>query len=134
MSEIITNKLTGKTAAGNVTITSEGGAVTMQLQQGVIKVWGNITHSSPVAINDSLNTSSLTDYGTGDASPNYTNNMSNSNYSVASSAEKSASHSSIFHNGGINPTTSKSGLITGTALNTTTDAEFASYQIAGDLA
>ena len=34
MSEIITNKLTGKTAAGDVTITSEGGSATMQLQQG----------------------------------------------------------------------------------------------------
>ena len=38
MSEIITNKLTGKTAAGDVDITSEGGAVTMQLQQGLAKV------------------------------------------------------------------------------------------------
>lgn len=126
--------LRGNTAAGDITITSEGGSATMQLQQGVVKAWGNITHSSPVTINDSLNTSSLTDYGTGDASPNYTNNMSNTNYSVASSAEKSASHSSIFHNGGINPNTNNCGLITGTALNTTTDAEFASYQIAGDLA
>jgi len=134
MSTVITDNLTGKTAAGNVTITSEGGAATQSLQQGLAKVWGNITHSSPITVNDSLNTSSFVDYGTGDAEPNYTNNMLNTGYSVASSAEKSASHSSIFHNGGINPTTSKSGLITGTALNTTTDAEFVSYQIVGDLA
>jgi len=133
-SELQVDELKGVTADGDITITSEGGSATMQLQQGVLKVWGNITHSSPLTINDSLNTSSLTDYGTGDAQPNYTNNMANDDYSVTSSAEKSADHSSIFHNGGINPNTSNSGLITGTALNTTTDAEFASYQIAGDLA
>ena len=34
--------LRGNTAAGNITITSEGGAATMQLQQGVAKAW--ITH------------------------------------------------------------------------------------------
>ena len=42
MSEIITDKLTGKTSAGDVTITSEGGSATMQLQQGVAKVWCNL--------------------------------------------------------------------------------------------
>ncbi len=31
--------LRGNTAAGNITITSEGGAATMQLQQGVAKAW-----------------------------------------------------------------------------------------------
>ena len=31
--------LRGNTAAGNVTITSEGGSATMQLQQGVAKFW-----------------------------------------------------------------------------------------------
>jgi len=31
--------LRGNTAAGNITITGEGGAATMQLQQGVMKCW-----------------------------------------------------------------------------------------------
>ena len=39
MSTVITDNLTGKTSAGNVTITSEGGSATMQLQQGVAKAW-----------------------------------------------------------------------------------------------
>ena len=39
MSTVITDNLTGKTAAGNVTITSEGGSATMQLQQGLAKAW-----------------------------------------------------------------------------------------------
>ena len=40
MSTVITDNLTGKTSAGDVTITSEGGSATMQLQQGVAKCLG----------------------------------------------------------------------------------------------
>jgi len=80
MSEIITNKLTGKTAAGNVTITSEGGSATMQLQQGVAKFWVNFNGTGTPATNDSFNQSSLTDNGTGDFTHSYSNSMSNVNY------------------------------------------------------
>ena len=38
MSEIKVDTLTGKTSAGDITVTSEGGAATMQLQQGLAKV------------------------------------------------------------------------------------------------
>ena len=71
--------LRGNTAAGNITITSEGGSATMQLQQGVAKTWSNISNSQ--AINDSLNLSSITDTGTGNHDLNWTNSFSNSNYS-----------------------------------------------------
>jgi len=81
MSEIITDKLTGKTSAGNVTITSEGGAVTMQLQQGVAKQWAD-TNTAGTTLNDSLNVSSLTDNGTGDQTITMTNAMNNATYSV----------------------------------------------------
>ena len=82
MSEIITNKLTGKTAAGNVTITSEGGSATMQLQQGVAKVW---TLDETLADNSTLaestfNVSSTTDNGTGDLHISFTNSFSTNNY------------------------------------------------------
>ena len=81
MSEIITDNLTGKTSAGDVTITSEGGSATMQLQQGVAKAWVNINGVSgtPVA-RDSLNTSSLTDISTGRYAPVLTNPMDNTTY------------------------------------------------------
>ena len=39
MSEIKVDTLTGKTTAGDITVTSEGGAATMQLQQGLAKAW-----------------------------------------------------------------------------------------------
>ena len=75
--------LRGNTAAGNITITSEGGAATMQLQQGVAKAWANVPGGGG-SFNDSFNTSSHGDTGTGDGVVHLTNNMSNTNYAVTS--------------------------------------------------
>jgi len=76
MSEIKVDTLTGKTTAGDITVTSEGGAATMQLQQGLAKAWVRIDGTGTAAIDDSLNCGSLTDNGTGDYSVARTNNMS----------------------------------------------------------
>ena len=84
MSEIITDKLTGRATAGDVTITSEGGSATMQLQQGVAKAWANIDGTGTVSARDSLNTSSITDNASGDYSTNFANSLGNAN-GVASS-------------------------------------------------
>ena len=72
--------LRGNTAAGNITITSEGGAATMQLQQGLVKFWVNAVQTSTHTANDSLNIASLTDNGTGRTELGFTNNMNNANY------------------------------------------------------
>ncbi len=74
--------LRGNTAAGNITITSEGGSATMQLQQGVAKQWAK-TNSAGTSIEDSNNTSSLTDNGAGDQTITMTNAMSNALYAVS---------------------------------------------------
>jgi hypothetical protein len=84
MSEIKTDKLTGKTAAGNVTVTSEGGAATMQLQQGLAKAWVNIDGTGTAAVADNLNVSSLADNATGDYTMSFSTNMGNAVYAVAS--------------------------------------------------
>jgi len=82
MSEIITNKLTGKNTAGNVEITSEGGNVTMQLQQGLCKSWIYFEQSGTHSAYDSFNISGITDAGTGRSYPvSFTSNMTNGNYS-----------------------------------------------------
>lgn len=75
--------LRGNTAAGNITITSEGGSATMQLQQGLVKVWLNFNMLGTPSVRDSLNHSSITDNGTGDFTLTRTNNMNNDDYSVA---------------------------------------------------
>ena len=90
MSEIITDKLTGKTSAGDVTITSEGGAVTMQLQQGVAKAWFDITQVGTTSLLDSFNCSSVTDSAVGQSEIIFTANMANSTWSVANQCGNSA--------------------------------------------
>lgn len=73
MSEIITNKLTGKTSAGDVTITS--GASTMKLQKGICTGWTNYDAYGS-SQKGSFNQSSLTDNGNGDFTMTFTNNSS----------------------------------------------------------
>ena len=83
MSTIIADNLTGKTAAGNVTVTSEDGAATFQLQQGLAKGHVRISYSgSTPSEDDSFNHSSTTDSGTGFATLNIINFMSNINYTT----------------------------------------------------
>lgn len=49
---------------------------------GSAKQWCNFVGSS-TTVNDSFNTASVTDNGTGDFSPQITNDMSNVNYNIA---------------------------------------------------
>jgi hypothetical protein len=78
MSTIIADNLTGKTSAGDITVTSEGGSATMQLQQGLVKAW-NTTSSDGTTIYDSFNISSLGDFSTGRQDHNVSNNFVSSN-------------------------------------------------------
>lgn len=82
MSTIIADNLTGKTSAGSITVTSEGGAATQSLQQGLAKSCAEIGAGGG-SLPDSFNISSLDDDGTGQYGLNFTNNMSNSNYSAS---------------------------------------------------
>ena len=80
MSEIKVDTLTGKTSAGDITVTSEGGAATMQLQQGLAKAWVNFNGTGTPAINNSNNVSTLTDTAAGQQTFAFTNAMNNANY------------------------------------------------------
>ena len=84
MSSILVDNLTGKTTAGSVTVTSEQGGATMQLQQGLAKCWADYTTAATFVLNDSLNVSSLGDEGAGDCTININNDMNSANYSVTS--------------------------------------------------
>ena len=113
--------LRGNTAAGNITITSEGGSATMQLQQGLAKHFINFDASSGTPTSqDSFSVSSITDTTTGQFAINMTNNYSNANYSLAG-----------FANGiNSNSFSSSSVVSVGTNLITTTTSgtyEFLSY-------
>ena len=73
------DELRGIASAGDITVTSEGGAATQSLQQGLAKAWSNVSTSQ--VINDSLNVSSITDGGTGNYDLNWTNSFNNTSYS-----------------------------------------------------
>ena len=85
MSEIKVDKLTGKTSAGDIDVTSEGGAVTMQLQQGLAKAWCNNDQNSTHDVADSFNISSISDGGTSATNYVFTNNMSSASHAPVAS-------------------------------------------------
>ena len=66
----------------SLTATSEGGAVTTSVQQGLGKAWAK-TNAAGTSIEDSNNVSSLTDNGAGDQTITMTNAMGNALYAVS---------------------------------------------------
>ena len=80
-SELKVDKFTGVTTAGSILVTGEGNSTTTNLQQGLAKCWCHCNQSTP-SIDDSLNSASLTDDGTGLSTINFTNNMGNASYSA----------------------------------------------------
>jgi hypothetical protein len=131
MSEIITDKLTGKTTAGDVTITSEGGAVTMQLQQGLAKAWVNFNGTGTIAARDSLNLSSLSDNNTGNYTISFTNSLGNANYLFLSGLEM-RSYSGVPFGGSLS--TGSAPLKTDDSAGSDVDRTYVFASINGDLA
>ena len=86
MSTLLLNTLTGKTSAGSIVVTGEGGSTTTNLQQGVAKSWINYKQAATFVTNDSFNISSVNDDGTGEGDTNYTTNFGNVNYAAAGAA------------------------------------------------
>ena len=66
--------------ANTSTYVSDGGNVTQNTVQGLTKVWCKFNGTSTLAINDSFNVSSVSDVGTGNYTPNFTNNMVNEHF------------------------------------------------------
>ena len=79
MSTIIADNLTGKTSAGSITVTSEGGAATQSLQQGLAKAWIFTTDKTAYVPTGSLNVSSMTDNGVARPETNFTNSFNDTN-------------------------------------------------------
>ena len=125
--------LRGNTSAGDITITSEGGSATMQLQQGVIKAWLQYTSISTTAAQDSLNVASLTDNGTGSTDANWTNDFSNGDYAVTTDCERTTYYHAMLH-GVANTATDHTSLLTATAVNSAEDVEEGHCICIGDLA
>jgi len=126
--------LRGNTAAGNITITSEGGSATMQLQQGVLKQWINMDGSGTISVRDSLNNSSITDNGTGNYTVTHTNFFSSANNApvIGTGSTGARIYPDLADSGTVG--TSVYGIIAGNASGTLTDARICTGHGAGDLA
>lgn len=86
MSTVLLNTLTGKTSAGSINVTGEGGSTPTNMQQGLAKTWtcysgaGVDANVDMTGNRDSFNVTSLVDGGTGLYTTNMTNVFSNNDY------------------------------------------------------
>jgi len=110
----------------SLTATSEGGAVTTSVQQGLAKTWVNF-NSSGAAVRDSINISSITDSGVGTFSMNMSNAMGNDDYAMSGCA---------FHSGagGFNDATVISRDTTQVGSISTTVNPFYTFRVEGTVA
>jgi len=92
MSTLLLNTLTGKTSAGSIVVTGEGGSTTTNMQQGLAKARGQ--HAAGTLQSGSLNHSSITDNAVGNFTHNFTNSFSNTLYSHVGSATYNGSATS----------------------------------------
>ena len=134
MSEILVDNLTGKTSAGDITVTSEGGAATQSLQQGIAKSWVNFDSTSTLAILDSLNTSSVTDRGVGQFTQNFSSSWSAAVYVLTGGGTTSHNYLTSLDSASIAPTTSAAAVETLTSFGTQADTIYGMFTYHGDLA
>jgi hypothetical protein len=137
MSEIKVDTLTGKTTANDITVTV-GATATMSLEQGLAKAWVNFNGTGTIAERDSLGVSGLVDNGTGDYTVNYTNAMSNTDYSISglSTWNTSVTSGSIFATNTSRFSTTNLGIFVyqSNSLFNTLDSHTVCLNVFGDLA
>lgn len=115
--------------ANTVAVTSEGGAVTTNLAQGLAKAWGHF-EGTDTTLDNSLNTTSLTDNSTGNFTANFGNNMDNVHYVGAFHATDTCIASALA--GGY--VTSSLRFITRSSAFGVIDKDDTTYVVNGDLA
>ena len=132
MSTILVNTLTGTSTAGSIVVTGEGNSTTTNLQQGLAKQWVRFDGTG-LTVEDSFNTSSVTDNGTGDYSPVLTSSMSSENYSPLYTS--SQYHELMGNNGGTTGTLASGYKINiRDSSNSAADTGRVSTSVLGDLA
>ena len=137
-SELRVDNLKGSTTGGSINVLGEGTSVTTNLQQGLAKLWCHLDmNQDPHTIDDSLNTSSVTDSTTGEFKINISSAFSNTGYSSTGMTNGSAgvSRGIISQDHDNSRTTSQLPIITSQDSNGAyTDFPSSSTNMAGDLA
>ena len=85
------DELQGITAAGDITVTSEGGAATQSLQQGLAKAWIAFNGTGTIATRNSFGVTSISDNSTGNYTVNFSNSFSAADYAQQTSGDAAAS-------------------------------------------
>ena len=133
MSTILVDNLTGKTSAGDITVTSEGGAATQSLQQGLAKAWAFIDQKTDNAVDNSFGVTSFSDNGEGNGNINIINAMT-SLIQVSQLTSYRSGTTDISGNGGASMTSTTAVLIiTKTSAGAADDTEYG-MTLHGDLA
>jgi len=117
---------------GSSTVASEGGAVNTSVQQGLCKCWGHF-EGSDTTLDDSFNTTSITDNGLGNYTVTIANDMNNANYSLSIGADWDTSSSSTCH-GSSNTVAAGTFVIRLRNGGSDADRDNVTYNVAGDLA
>jgi len=135
-SQLKVDKLQGRTTAGSISVTSEGTSVETNLQQGLCKAWARL---DPNTLQDSFNTASILDNGTGDFEFNFTNSMGNANYSVVGDGNSNAGNTGVLGTNANAQNENSTSLCRfiysrGNAIDTASDPGYVYYQLVGDLA
>ena len=128
-SELRVNTL--KDASGNNSI------ATSVVFNGSAKVWINFNGTGTIAARDSYNVSSLTDNGTGQYTPAYSNNMSNDDYCATGTADDPGTAvgvEHIPHTAASNKTSAQNMAGCTNTSGGSTDMSDYSYLVHGDLA
>jgi len=114
MSTILVDNLTGKTSAGSITVTSDGGAATQSLQQGLAKSWFNYDNRGTATLLDSHNISSMTDNAAADMTSTVTSAFADINRGHATCAGVVSSDGNYPLNMGLRNQSALSNVVTTT--------------------
>jgi hypothetical protein len=120
----------------SLTATSEGGAVTTSVQQGLAKAWVNFDGTGTIAQRDALNISGIVDSGVGLTDITVNSNMSNDDYAplVSGSYDNTASSSTSGCFSCRSLTTSSLRVTTAGTANNVLDFTTVTMTVHGDLA
>ena len=83
------------TVGTNAVATSEGGAVTTNIVQGLAKCWLRMNGEGTIAINDSFNITSITDQAVGNFRVAIANDMGSANYSATAGGGGGADNNTL---------------------------------------
>ena len=122
--------------ANTSTYVSDGGNVTQNTVQSLLKAWVRIDGTGTAAIDDSFNCGSLTDNGTGDYSVTRTNNMSSAaTYYVIDGQYLNSGHTGgAWWDGTTTTATVQYKVFDGISTSSAADRDPVGYAVIGDLA